>query len=160
MSWFVRLGRSNEVKMEELIVRLNRFLASSYVFYLKAHFYHWNVFGADFPQYHEFFGNLYEEVYGSIDTIAEHIRQVNGVPQNAPSMLTQNSIISESKNTKYVDQIVTELLDDVDAIARDIVDINKISERFSEIGLSNYLQDRHAAFKKHSWMLKSILRQQ
>jgi starvation-inducible DNA-binding protein len=145
--------------MEELIDRLNRFLASSYVLYLKTHFYHWNVFGADFPQYHEFFGNVYEEVYGSIDTIAEHIRQINGIPENAPSLLLKNSIISESRNTKYVNEIVTELLDDVDAIARDIVDINKISERFSEIGLSNYLQDRHAAFKKHSWMLKSILKQ-
>lgn len=145
--------------MEELIDRLNRLLASSYMFYFKAHFYHWNVFGSDFPQYHEFLGNLYEEVYGSIDDIAEHIRQVDGIPENAPSRLLNNSIITESKNTKYVYDIVSELLDDVDAISRDIVDINRISDRFSEIGLSNFLQDRHAAFRKHSWMLKSIIKQ-
>lgn len=145
--------------MEELIDRLNRFLASTYVFYLKSHFYHWNVTGPDFPQYHEFFGNVYEEVYGSIDMVAEHIRQLSGIPENAPSALMRNSYISEAKNTKYVKDIIVELLDDVDRLSSDLVDINKISDRYSEIGLSNFLQDRHAAFRKHSWMFKSIFKE-
>lgn len=145
--------------MDELIDRLNKFLASTYVLYLKAHFYHWNVTGPDFPQYHEFFGSVYEEIYGSIDMIAEHIRQLNGIPENSPTSLIRNSYISEAKNPKYVKEIVMELLDDVDRLSADLVDLNKISERYSEIGLSDYLTTRHAAFRKHSWMFKSIFKE-
>ena len=63
--------------METLKEMMKKVLADSFAFYLKAHNYHWNVEGMNFPQYHEFFGNLYEEVYGSIDSTAEEIRALD-----------------------------------------------------------------------------------
>ena len=51
--------------------------ASEFSFYLKAHNYHWNVTGPLFPQLHELFGKIYEEVYGSIDDFAENIRKLD-----------------------------------------------------------------------------------
>ena len=63
--------------MEELINKMKVVLASSFAFYLKAHNFHWNVEGVNFPQYHEFFGNLYEEVHSAIDKIAEEIRALD-----------------------------------------------------------------------------------
>ena len=56
---------------------LKTLLATSYALSIKAQHFHWNVEGPDFPQYHEFFGNYYEEVYGSIDKLAEIIRQLD-----------------------------------------------------------------------------------
>ena len=54
---------------------LKTLLATEYAFSIKAQLFHWNVEGPDFAQLHEFFGNLYEEVYnGSIDRTAEYIR--------------------------------------------------------------------------------------
>ena len=49
---------------------LKKLLASSNSFVIKAQNFHWNVEGPDFPQYHEFFGNIYEEVYNTIDAQA------------------------------------------------------------------------------------------
>ena len=48
--------------------------ASEFSFFLKAANFHWNVEGSLFPQYHELFGKIYGEVYGSIDTFAEELR--------------------------------------------------------------------------------------
>ena len=54
---------------------LKTLLATEYAFSIKAQLFHWNVEGPDFAQMHEFFGELYEEVYdGSIDKTAEYIR--------------------------------------------------------------------------------------
>ena len=36
--------------MKELIERMKVVLADSFAFYLKAHYYHWNVEGINFPQ--------------------------------------------------------------------------------------------------------------
>lgn len=144
--------------MNELINKMNVFLANSYAFYLKAHFYHWNVLGSDFPMYHTFLGDLYDEVYGSIDTTAEHIRQLDGIPQNSPSMLKQNSELTEATAVKSSEEIFNELNLDVLKLISDTVELDRLAGRFSKIGLSNYIQDRNAAFEKHSWMLKSIVK--
>ena len=42
--------------METLIEVMKKVLADTFALYLKAHNYHWNVEGPNFPQYHEFFG--------------------------------------------------------------------------------------------------------
>lgn len=142
--------------MDELINKLNKLLASTYGISHKASFYHWNVVDPMFPVYHEFFGELYEEIYGSIDKLAEHIRQIDGVPLNSPSMLKQNSYLSEANDVIESRLMIRDLLEDAIAIKEDLVKIYNLAERFSEFGLSNFLQDRIEAFSKHIWMLKSM----
>jgi DNA-binding ferritin-like protein len=49
-------------------------LSSVYSFSIKTQYFHWNVEGDNFPQYHDFLNNLYTEVYNnSIDKTAEYI---------------------------------------------------------------------------------------
>ena len=61
--------------MDKLQQALKIAFASEFSFYLKAHYFHWNVEGENFQQYHELFGKIYEEVYNSIDDFAENIRK-------------------------------------------------------------------------------------
>lgn len=143
--------------MDELITRLNRVLADSYLFYLKTHFYHWNIKGPFFPAYHPFLGELYEEVYGSIDPLAEFIRALDGVPQNSPSVLKQNSNVLETNEVKPAMEMLADLHFDTSIIIKDILESASMADKFNEIGLSNFLQDRHAAFKKHAWMLNATI---
>jgi starvation-inducible DNA-binding protein len=62
--------------MDELIKATKIAFATEFSFYLKAHYFHWNVEGPDFKEYHDLFGVIYEEVYGSIDDFAENIRKL------------------------------------------------------------------------------------
>ena len=141
--------------MDELINRMNKLLADSYQFYLKAHYFHWNVTGPNFPQYHEFLGNLYVEVYNSIDPIAEFIRSIDGIPQNSPSMIKQNSTVVETNDVRDASEMMNELLLDTGVAVKSFMLAMEMADKFNEVGLSNFLQERHAAFKKHAWMLKS-----
>jgi len=142
--------------MDELINRMNKLLADSYQIYLKAHFFHWNVTGPYFPEYHQFLGNFYEEIYGSIDPIAEFIRTLDGTPQNSPSMIKQNSTVVETNDVRGASEMMEELLFDTGVAVKDVMLAMEMADKFNEVGLSNYLQERHAAFKKHAWMLRSI----
>jgi starvation-inducible DNA-binding protein len=56
--------------MDELVEKMKVLLADAFTMYVRAHGYHWNVIGSDFPQYHDFFGDLYQEIHGSVDVIA------------------------------------------------------------------------------------------
>ena len=72
--------------METLIGLMGKVLADAYAFQLKANLYHWNVEGPNFPQYHDFLGKLYEEVFGATDEIAEQIRTLDAY---APGSFTR-----------------------------------------------------------------------
>ena len=62
--------------MDELHKAAKVAFSSTFAFYLKAHNFHWNVEGSNFPQYHKFFQKIYEEIWGTTDDIAEHIRSL------------------------------------------------------------------------------------
>ena len=63
--------------MEKLIASLKVALGNTFIMYFKAHSYHWNVEGMFFTQFHDFFGDIYEDVYGAVDPLAEELRKLD-----------------------------------------------------------------------------------
>ena len=59
---------------EGLAQTLAMFLGTTVVSQYMAHGYHWNVKGPEFTQFHDFFGEIYEDWSGEEDRIAEYIR--------------------------------------------------------------------------------------
>lgn len=141
--------------MEELVEKLKSVLADSFAFYLKAHGYHWNVIGSDFPQLHDFFGDLYGEVHGAVDDIAEHIRQLDAFAPGTLARMKELSTISEDEAIPKAEKMVTNLLDANESLLTSLTECYTMAEEMKEFGLSNFLQDRITAHKKHSWMLKA-----
>ena len=86
---------------EELIQKAKECLADTFVMYMKAHAYHWNVVGSNFPQYHEFLGNLYEELHNAVDPLAEQIRTLDSFAPFSLSRMIELSSIGE--DTKVAD---------------------------------------------------------
>ena len=63
--------------MDKLISAMKIVLGTTFALYSKTHGAHWNVEGPLFPAYHQLFGDLYTEIWASIDDIAEQIRQLD-----------------------------------------------------------------------------------
>jgi starvation-inducible DNA-binding protein len=144
--------------MEELSKALKIAFASEFSFYLKAHYFHWNVEGADFSQYHKLFGKVYEEVQEAIDDFAEHIRKIGSYTPGSFerfSMLTRIEDETEIPNHLEMTQI---LLDDSDKMANIFKLVFAIAERDGEHGLADFLAGRQDAHRKHSWMLRASLK--
>ena len=140
---------------EELITSMKKVLADTFVMYFKAHTYHWNVEGADFKQYHDFFGGIYEELFAAVDEIAEHIRQLDGYTPTSLMELKSYSMISEDEEAVSAMSMVNRLLDTNNLILASLMMAYKDAEAATELGLANFLQDRIAAHQKHGWMLKA-----
>lgn len=142
--------------MEQLILQLKRILATSFAFYLKSHNYHWNVEGSDFAQYHEFLGNLYEEVYGSIDTTAEKIRMLGAYTPGSFVRYSELSEIDDEVNVPIALNMLNKLKSDNELVIGLLRDGIDIAEEAGEPAISNYLQERLDAHQKHAWMLTSL----
>lgn len=132
--------------------------ASSFSFYLKAHNFHWNVEGSDFLEYHDLFGKIYEEVYGSIDDFAEKIRALKTfVPASLSrfNMLTQ---VSDETEILPKDMMVRELLMDNERMIVILKKTFEYSEQAQEYGFSDFIAGRIDAHNKHGWMLRASMK--
>ena len=144
--------------MDALQQALKIAFASEYAFYLKAHYFHWNVEGADFYQYHKLFGKIYEEVYGSIDDFAENIRKTGAYTPGSFTRFSMLSLIDDETAVLPAPAMIAELLTDSDKMAEMFRIVFQASEELGEHGLSDFLAGRQDAHRKHSWMLRSTLK--
>jgi starvation-inducible DNA-binding protein len=142
--------------MNELVAALKILQANVTFMYYKVHSYHWNVEGIEFSQYHDFYAELYEDIYNSIDPIAENIRKLGEFTPISISELYNFKTVEE--NNVRVDLIK-------DQLATLIVDNDKVIESLNKVfalataankqGLCNFIADRLDTHAKHGWMLRA-----
>ena len=82
---------------KELDHQLTKVLANGYMFYFKTHAFHWNIEGANFPQYHEFLEKIYTTVYEKLDATAEQIRAIGAYTPTSLAQLIAESNVKETE---------------------------------------------------------------
>lgn len=143
---------------EELIDKSKQCLANTFIMYMKAHSYHWNVTGSNFPQYHEFLGNLYEELHDAIDPLAEHIRTLDSFAPMSLARMIELSRIKEDTRILNVSEMFDSLIKANDILVDCMHETYALAEKETAYAYSNFIQDRLTAHAKHSWMLNSIIK--
>lgn len=141
--------------MEELHNALKIVLADTFTMYFKSHAYHWNVIGPNFPEYHEFFGDLYAELHGAVDTIAEQIRATNSFAPSSLDRLKELTRIQEADTIPTSDRMFQVLINDNNIVLDSLKQAYDLADKNGELGLANFLQDRMDIHKKHGWMLRA-----
>lgn len=144
--------------MEELVNNAKTALADTFAMYLKSHNYHWNVEGPDFPQLHELFGNIYEELFAAVDSIAEHIRTCDAYVPGSFSRFSELTSIEDELKIPAAPEMVRRLLADNDTVMASLKKAYESAETAGNIGFSNFLQDRYDTHAKHGWMLRATLK--
>jgi starvation-inducible DNA-binding protein len=142
--------------MSELVEQMKIVLASTFAFYLKTHNFHWNIEGPDFVQYHNYLGDLYGELWGATDVIAEHIRTLGAYAPGSLSRFSQLSVVDDQINIPNALKMIKELELDNIKVKMELVKAYTLAETANELGLANFLQDRIDIHAKHAWFLKSI----
>ena len=143
---------------EKYHLALKTAFASSYSFVLKAQNFHWNVEGPLFVQLHELFGNIYEEVYGSIDTFAEELRALQIYTPASLQKFSMLSLVQDENEIKDFQSMLRELLTDSEKMAQLYKVVFDMAEANGDHGLADFFAGRQDAHKKHSWMLRSCLK--
>lgn len=133
---------------------LNKSLSNTFVFYVKLQGFHWNIEGANFYQLHKFFEEIYTEVYGAIDPLAEHIRACGFYAPGTMAEMIQNSDIEE-KNLNGQPGMIQDLIIANEKVILSLYQAYEQADNSKELGLANFIQDRIDSHNKHAWFLKS-----
>ena len=142
--------------METLVEMMKKVLADTFAMYLKSHNYHWNVEGSNFPQYHDFFGNLYQELHGAVDPIAEQIRALDAYAPGSFSRFMELTDIQDEMNVPLGTDMARKLMTDNQMVLNSLNMALKLAEQFDQPGLMDFRAGRIDTHNKHAWMLRSI----
>jgi starvation-inducible DNA-binding protein len=141
--------------MEQLVKAMKIAFSSEYAFYVKAQYFHWNVEGENFYQYHKLLGKIYEEVQDSIDDFAENIRKLDAYTPGSFSRFSVLSQIEDETAILPAEQMIAELLEDSDNMTQLLKRVFDMATAQGEEGLADFIAGRMDAHRKHSWFLRA-----
>ena len=119
--------------------------------------YHWNVRGINFHQFHDFFGDIYSDVDGSIDPVAENIRKLNFESPFTLNQIASLATPARPANTPDPMAMCISLYEMNENVRKCLVKAMVIAEECGEQGILNFLADRFDAHSKWQWQLRSIV---
>ena len=137
---------------------LKTLLATQYALSIKAHYFHLNVEGPDFAQYHDYFANFYEEVYSAVDPIAEYIRTLQEYSPGSFERFQELSIIQGQQKVPRARLMFEELLANNNTVIDLLNQTFASAEQENKQGIANFIAERLDAQAKHGWMLRSFLK--
>ena len=131
-------------------------LANATIMYHHAHAFHWNVVGADFPEWHDKFAEIYDDVYGSLDPLAENIRKLgDSVPFTLDELTQIASVDDENPSDNAALTLVASLLATNSIVLNDLSDAFDEANEANEQGIANFLAERIDAHQKWNWQLSA-----
>lgn len=132
--------------------------ADAFSMYYRAHAFHWNVKGPEFSQFHDFFATIYEDVYGSIDPLAENIRKIMCDAPLTLHELCEMSRVSMTDVTSSNPMDMTASLRDANEVVMASLNVAfSIAAALNEQGIADFIASRLDSHKKWAWQLSTTL---
>jgi starvation-inducible DNA-binding protein len=149
--------KSYDLSKEGLATWLAKFLGTTVVAQYMAHGYHWNVKGPEFTQFHDFFGEIYEDWSGEEDRIAEYIRIIGF---DAPHDLNQFLMLAclDSKPCSGDPMEMAANLYEANLVLKNCVeDIFNIASAINMQGIADWAASRIDAHSKWNWKIGTTI---
>jgi starvation-inducible DNA-binding protein len=135
-------------------------LASTQSFAIKSQNFHWNVEGSNFPQYHEFFNTLYDDVSETIDPIAEYIRILGHYTPGSLSRYAELSIIQDQVKIPRAELMFQESLQDCETMLQLVTAMFDEAASENQHGIENYMAELQDLYGKKAWFIRSTLKRE
>lgn len=142
--------------MEKLVELMKRLLANLAAYKIKTQYYHWNVEGPDFVQYHGLLGDVYGAAEGDIDTVAEHIRALDAYAPGSLKRFAELTNIADEDTIPAALEMINRTYQDNQKIIAAAKAAHAAAEELGESGVINFLEGLIDAYEKQAWMLRAI----
>lgn len=150
---------------ESVAQALQHVLKDTYGLYFLTHNYHWNVEGPRFAELHVLFEQQYTELFGAVDTIAEHIRTlgVYALPGHYEEILLHakdipNPLNKEEGADAVADWMVSNLASLHESLIQCAQKAKRAAQEAQDDESVDLMVERIRVHQKAAWMLKSIIK--
>jgi starvation-inducible DNA-binding protein len=136
---------------------LSRVLADTFILYMKAHSFHWNVTGLNFKPLHEFFEEIYKGLIEDGDEIAERIRSLGHFAPASFSEFTRLTAIKDETTIPESVDMIRQLTLDLELLIRRMKEVVEVAESVDDMATGDLMIQQVREHTKTAWMLRSHL---
>ena len=137
--------------------RLMTALADSYRLMTNTQVLHWNVQGPLFYSVHNLTENQYEDLFKSVDVIAERIRSLGLPAPKSATVLTENATIGDIDGDASLKRQITDLIEGNERLAAFMREVVPVAEKAGDVKTADLLTDRIGVFEQNAWMLRATI---
>jgi starvation-inducible DNA-binding protein len=136
---------------------LNPLIADAFALYVKTKNFHWHLAGAHFRDYHLLFDEHADQIFASIDTLAERVRRVGGTTIRSISHIGQLQTIGDD-NDEFVPagEMVRRLLEDNAHLAKMQRAAHEVCEKHHDVATASELETIIDETERRKWFLFEV----
>ena len=136
---------------------LSHLLADTYTLYLRTHYFHWNVTGAQFRTLHLMFEEQYNELWMAVDAIAERIRTLGYPAPGTYREFAALTSIADIEGVPAAEDMVGLLVEGHKTKRRTAGALHAPTSKRQHQSTADLVTFRLKKKKKTAWMLRSLL---
>ncbi len=139
----------------QIATALKEYLADTAVVYFKTHGFHWNIEGENFYGLHLMLEKFYEELWESLDEIAERIRALGEKTPSSLTELLRIATFTEIEAAPANNIMVKVLHQDYSHLAKKAYEVGSIADAQGDRVTTDMMTAKATFLEKAAWMLQS-----
>jgi len=138
----------------KICAELNAIIADGFALYLKTKNFHWHVSGPHFRDYHLLLDEQADQIFASIDPLAERVRKLGGETLRSISHISKIQTIKDN-NEEFVSPLdmLRELMEDNKHIAAAMRKCHDTSDDIGDAGTGGLLETTIDETERRTWFL-------
>ena len=133
---------------------INGIVADTFALYVKTKNFHWHMSGPHFRDYHLLLDEHGEQIYASIDPLAERVRKLGQPTLTSIGSIARRSRIKDN-DREYVDpeEMLGELIDDNKACIKAMREAHEICDDADDVANASLLENFIDETERRVWFL-------
>jgi starvation-inducible DNA-binding protein len=141
----------------QIAAALNPLIADTIALYFKTKNYHWHLSGADFVEYHELFDQHADDLFETIDVLAERLRKLGETTVRSISHVAKlQTIKDDNEELVLASEMVSRLLADNQHLVESMRKSNTVCSENGDTPTASILDDLIDKAERRVWFLFAI----
>lgn len=139
---------------EKVAESLNRLVADAFALYIKTKNYHWHMSGRHFRDYHLLLDEQAEQIFATIDPLAERVRKIGGNTIRSVAHIAQLQRVKDN-DEDFVAPL--DMLKDLEIenkkMAKNMRDAHKVCDDAEDVASASLLEVYIDETERRTWFL-------
>lgn len=140
--------------VKKVAAALNGLVADAFALYLKSKNFHWHVSGPNFRDYHKLLDEQAEQIFASIDPLAERVRKLGAHTLRSVGEISKLQSIKDNDEAFVApNAMIKELLADNRAMAEAMRKVHKVCDDAEDVATASLIEIYLDETERRIWFL-------
>jgi len=140
--------------VEAIAAAINKLICDAFTLYVKTKNFHWHLSGPHFRDYHLMLDEQGDQIYASIDPLAERVRKLGATTVRSIAQIKSGSSLEDNEaNFVSALDMLAELMSDNKATAKAMRAAHAICDEHDDVGTASLLENLIDEAERRTWFL-------